>query len=387
MNPRLCLAASLLLATPIAFAAPEAAKPSAQPSATPGASASASPAKPEVATPASTPAAKALTPGQAVNSLSDGDIQQALDALKSNYVLSEAFQEPALNRATLQGLLERLGGGAAIRSNQADAPAESPFRSEILDEHIGYVRFGSLTKGHLAEFDAALGNFNAKKITSLVLDLRATPPSSDFEQAAEVVKRLVPKGKMLFAIRKPSAKQERMFTSDLDPVFKGTIVSVIGRETAGAPEVIAAVLRADGGALAVGHRTAGQAAEFTELPLRGGKVLRVAVAEVKLPQNVTVFPDGLKPDLPVEVSAREENEALRLGLEKGVAGLVYEIERARLNEAALVAGTDPELDADQEAQRKGRDNGNDDNAPLCDNVLQRAVDLVTTLGIFGSKAP
>lgn len=383
MNPRLCFAASLFLVAPFAFAEPEAAKPAA--SASPAVAAQ--PAKAPAATPTPVSTPKPLPPAQAVNALSDADAQQALELLKSNYVRSDAFHEGALNRATLQGLLERMGGGAFIRSGTAETPEESPFRSEILDEHIGYVRLGSLTKGRLAEFDAALGNFNAKKVASLVLDLRATPASSDFELAAEFIKRLVPKGKMLFAIRRPSAKQERMFTSDLDPVFKGTVVTVIGRDTAGAPEVIAAVLRAEGSALTVGHRTAGQAAEYTEVPLRGGKTLRVAVAEVKLPQNLAIFPDGLKPDLAVEVSTRDEQDALRQGLEKGVAGLVYETERARLNEASLVAGTDPELDADQEAQRKGKANADDDDAPLCDSVLQRAVDLVTTLRIFGGKAP
>lgn len=320
----------------------------------------------------------------AIDALSDGDAQQALELLRSKYVRSAALDEPAMNRATLQGLLERLGGGAAIRSPRAEAEAESAFRSEILDEKIGYVRFGSLTKGHLAEFDAALGNFNGKKIGSLILDLRATPPSSDFELAAEIVKRLTPKGKMLFAVHQPSVKQERMYTSDLDPAFQGVMVTLVHRETAGAPEVIAAVLRAVDNALAVGQKTSGQAAEFVELPLRGGKILRVAVAEVKLPKDFAIFPDGLKPDLSVEVSAKDEEEVLKTELEKGVGGLVYETERVRMNEAALVAGTNPEIDAEEAAQRDG---GAEDKAPLYDTALQRAVDLVTTIRIFGGKAP
>jgi len=90
--------------------------------------------------------------------------------------------------------------------------------------------------------------------------------------------------------------------------------------------------------------------------------------------------------LAVEVSARDEAEVLKLGLEKGVGGLVFETERERLNEAALVAGTNPEIDAEEAAQRDG--SGNEDaKAPLYDTVLQRAVDLVTTIRIFGGKAP
>ena len=356
--------------------------------------ASAAPSAPEKgkpAAPASVPASTSspsptptlpLPLRRAVDTLSDGEAQQALELLRANYVRTGALDEPALNRAMLQGLLERLGGGAAIRPAAAEPAAESPFRSEILDERIGYVRLGSLTKGHVAELDAALGNFAAKKIGALILDLRATPPGNDFEMAAEVIKRFTPKGKMLFTVHRPSARQERMFTSDRDPAFTGVAVTLVHRESAGAPEVIAAVLRAVGNALAVGQKTAGQAAEFAELPLRGGKVLRVAVAEVKLPQEFSIFPDGLKPDLPVEVPARDEEAVLKAGLEKGVSGLVFETERPRLNEAALVAGTNPELDADQEAQQDG---GTEPKAPLYDSALQRAVDLVTTIRIFGGK--
>jgi len=382
MNTALHVAAPLFLTASLAWAQPDAPKPGSTPQPSPVAQAT--PAATATPTPAKAVKPPVVPLRGAIDALSDSDAKQALELLRSKYVRSSALDEAALNRATLQGLLERLGGGAAIRSPGAEAEAESPFRSEILDEKIGYVRLGSLTKGHLAEFDAALGNFNAKKIGSLILDLRATPPNSAFELAAEVVKRLTPKGKMLFAVYQPSAKQERMYTSDLDPAFQGVTVTLVHRETGGAPEVIAAVLRAVDHALAVGQKTAGQTAEFVELPLHGGKLLRIAVAEVKFPQNFAVFPDGLKPDLSVEVSAKDEEEVLKTGLENGVGGLVYETERAKMNEASLVAGTNPEIDAEEAAQRDGDE---DEKAPLYDTALQRAVDLVTTIRIFGGKAP
>jgi len=357
----------LFLAAPLALAAPPAATPS--PSASP--------------TSARESKTEQLPIRTAVDSLSDTDAQQALELLRSKYVRSGSLDEPALTRATLQGLLERLGSGATLWSAGAEPVSDSPFRSEILDEQIGYVRLGSLTPGHLAEFDAALGNFKAKKVGALILDLRATPPCSDFELAAEWVKRLTPKGKLLFTIHRPSLKQEQMFTSDRDPLFQGVTVTLVHRETAGAPEVIAAVLRAVDNSLAVGHRTSGQAAEFVNLPLRGGRTLRVAIAEVKLPQNWVIFPDGFKPDLAVEVSAKDEQAVLLKGLEKGVGGLVYESEKVHLNEASLVAGTNPEIDA-EEAQQSS-DDASDKDAPLYDTALQRAVDLVTTIRIIGGK--
>src|SRR5690606_4839347 len=138
-----------------------------------------------------------------------------------------------------------------------------------------------------------------------------------------------------------------------DPIYHGVIVTVVNQNTAGAGEVVAGVLRVVCNALVVGQTTAGQAAEYHRVPLRGGKLLRVAVGEVNLPGELSIFPQGLQPDIPVNVSLQQEARALRLGLEKGVSGLIFETERARRNEAALVAGTDPELDEELEAQKQG----------------------------------
>ncbi len=54
-----------------------------------------------------------------------------------------------------------------------------------------------------------------------------------------------------------------------------------------------------------------------------------------------------------------------------------------MNEAALVAGLNPELDAAQLAQRTP---GERPKPPLRDATLQRAVDLVTTVSIYEKGA-
>ena len=318
---------------------------------------------------------------QTVDALAGADIRQALDLLRKNYVASSTLTEEALDRATLQGLLERLGAGAIVRGPAPSAIAPSPFRAEVLNNWIGYTRLGSLNQENLAAFDAALAGFAGKGLVALIVDLRATPATGDFEQAAEFIKRLTPKGRLLFSVHRPNTNQDRLFTSNQDPAFQGIVVTLVNHETAGPAEAIAGVLRVLNNGLVVGQKTAGQAAEFSEFPLSGGKVLRVAVAEVKLPENLTIFPDGLKPDLPVNLAPGEDAEALRVGLEKGVSGLVFETERVRLNEAALVAGVNPELD-EIETSRK---NGTKPGKIVTDPVLQRAVDLVTTVQIFGAK--
>jgi hypothetical protein len=329
------------------------------------------------------PSATPLSLRSVIDSMSGAEVQEAMSALRGSYLDPSALGEGEMAKATLQGLLDRLDHGVTL--TQPVGPEESqasPFRAEVLDDQVGYLRLGALAKGNIEQMDAGLRNFRDKGLKAVVLDLRATGESSDFELAAEVARRFCPKGKMLFALKKPSARQERMFTSNQDPAFSGLVVVTVDNETAGAGEVIPAVLRQSANAMVVGGRTAGRAAEYENVRLRNGKVLRVAVGEVTVPGAAVIFPGGVTPDLVVEVPAAVKHEVMKQGLELGVSQMVFETERPRMNEASLVAGTNPELDSLQNSQRTKP------GKPVQrDAVLQRAMDLVTTIDIYETKTP
>ena len=153
-------------------------------------------------------------------------------------------------------------------------------------------------------------------------------------------------------------------------------------DTAGPAEVLAGVIRHYEKTLIIGQPTAGRAVEYSDLSLPSGKVLRTAVAEAVLPEDRPLFPEGVKPDLPVEMLLAEKRQIFQASVEKGMGPFVYETERPHLNEAALLAGTNPELDAAEAAQqRRGR---GPDRVPR-DAVLQRAIDLVTSLAIYQKR--
>ena len=292
---------------------------------------------------------------ESVDALSDADLKDFFRLLRENYIKPDALSEAELSRATIQGMIERLAPGASLRPALAEGASEvSPFKSEIIDANAGYLRVGSLNAENLAALDAALADIAAKKIGAVILDLRATPAGSEFAQAAEVCKRFCPKGKVLFTVKKPTVREEQILTSKEDPKFTRLLVALVDSDTAGAAEIIAAVLRTHAKAMIIGQRTRGEAVEFSDIALPSGKLLRVAVAEAALPDATPVFPGGVKPDLAVEVSQETTAGVLKQGLESGVAPLVQETERDKMNEAALVAKRNPELDAMQAAQaRKG----------------------------------
>ncbi|HEY5769956.1 MAG TPA: S41 family peptidase [Terrimicrobium sp.] len=353
-------------------------QPSPSPSPTPEPSESPSP------TPSPSPSPPSRTMRELIDGLKDEDVEKALQTFKELFFDGSKVDDKEMKRATLEGLVKRLSPGAAIvsASTKASPRPQTPFLAEILDSHIAYFRLGALTKDTLAQFDAALASFAQKEIDAVILDLRGVWDAGDYETAAEFARRFCAKGKLLFSIQKPSAKQERIFTSNQDPAFQGVIVILTDSETSGAAEALAGTLRLNAGAMIIGSETTGQAVEFAEAPIGGNAVLRVAVAQVILPNSGMIFPDGVKPDVSIALTREERDQLFRESKEKGVSQYVFDPERRRMNEASLVANLNPEIETVQAAQR---DRG---KAPqLRDTVLQRAVDLVTAINFYKEKKP
>jgi hypothetical protein len=76
----------------------------------------------------------------------------------------------------------------------------------------------------------------------------------------------------------------------------------------------------------------------------------------------------------------DKRQILQGSNEKGMSPFIYESERPHLNEAALIAGTNPELESAD--QRRGRAQAS--SVPR-DAMLQRALDLVTSLEIYQKR--
>lgn len=321
----------------------------------------------------------------AVEELSPADLQSLIAILREHYLAPEKIDELAVSRATAQGLLERFSPGVQLPFGPAtEAAGDSPFRSEVIEDRVGYIRFGALSEERLAELDGALKNFAERSLKAAILDLRATPSGSQFAVAGKICERFCPKGRVLFTVRRPSTKEENILTSKQEPSFSGVLVTLVDGDTAGAAEVIAAVLRTQAKALVIGRQTRGEAVEYENVPLPSGKTLRVAVAEVALPENVLVFPGGITPDIVLEIPPDQTEKVLKAELEGGVGPLIAEAERARMNEAALIAGNNPELEA---ARIAASNRAKKPEPPLRDVALQRALDAITTIALFEQKPP
>jgi len=315
-----------------------------------------------------------------IDSLDTVDLRQAIPLIKESYFDPAALSENELNRALLAGLLTRLGRSVMLLPARDSTPAPPPaaFYREIIADHIGYLRLGDLSREQLGEMESTLRGFAGKKIDAVILDLRGCAETNDFAMAAEFASRFVEKGHHLFALRGSGGKEIRAFRAEQDPIYRGLLILLVDEETVGATETLAASLHSFDRAILIGQQTAGRPLNYVDRPLPSGHILRIAVAQAVLPNQPSQSSKSVVPDLPVTQSIPDKHQIFQQALTKSMSAFVFESDRPHLNEAALLNGTNPEIDAAQAGKRPRAG----ESPALHDADLQRAVDVVTSIGVY-----
>lgn len=332
-----------------------------------------------VLTPAGVQAAD--EPPELVGTLDQPALQEAFRILKGNYIRNEALDYQALNRAALAGLLEHLGKGAKLVSSQpsevlVDTPVE--FHSDLLLPAMGYVRFADYSLDEVESLSDALQGFKDAGATSLMLDLRVPQSSPNLEAAARLLDPFVPADSILFKFQQPGETRPTLFISRVPELrWKGSVLLLVDEETCSAGEIIAATIQRHREALVIGQTTPGETVQYQEVPLNDAVRLRFAVAEILLADETSLFQQGVKPKFETRPDMEAKHKVFAASAHAPLSRYVFEQARPRLNEAALVHETDPELDYHL-ARARGEITRYDRN-PLLDPTLQRAVDLVHSM--------
>jgi hypothetical protein len=326
--------------------------------------------------------------GSLVDTLDQAALQEAFRLLTNDYIQEEDLDPLEVNRAALQGLLERLEFGAMLLTQKTRAERDSPFTFHHARAHesIAYVRFGRYTEEEIGKFDAALKEYQTDKaITHLVLDLRSPQAQAEFSIASRILSRFRPPNELLFKIRRPGNDRPTLFVStpEAESCRLETIL-LVDRETGNVGEIIAAVLKRQSDCLIIGEKTPGLAVEYRDVPLGEDRILRYAIAEVVLEDDSSIFRTGIKPDLLTPTPLKTKADLFRaVDGGKPLADFLVQKERPRMNEAALVAGTDPEIDYYLLLSQNKPTPW--DRPPLQDRALQQAVDLLDTTRFLESK--
>jgi hypothetical protein len=302
-----------------------------------------------------------------------------------------------LNRAAVQGLLTSLRGKVSLvgeGTSNARAGAALISRSTVLENDVAYLRVGQVEDGLARELRSACGNLGAtNQLKGVVLDLRFTP-GEDYAAAAAAADLFVARAHPLLDWGKGVVKSKNK-----EDAIRFPVAVLVNRQTSGAAEALAAVLRETGAGLILGGRTAGGATVGQEFALKSGQRLRIATSPVKLGDGSALPAEGLKPDIEVAVNAADErayrDDAYALLGKTNATGVPAAspgegtnrpTRRPRISEADLVRerreGTN--LNTDDFTAVRDRE----PEPPLIrDPALARAVDLLKGLAVVRRARP
>jgi len=316
------------------------------------------------------------------------DFQEIYDLLKSNLT---GISDAELNRAAVDGLLTNLRGKVSLladdKASQQKATGSSVTKAVVLEEDVAYLRVGRVAEGLAQEISAAnQGLSGTNKLKGLVLDLRFTE-GDDFAAAAAGADLFVAKERPLLDWGNGMVKSK-----EKDNPINLPVAVLVNRDTSGAAEALAAVLRETGSGLILGAKTAGGAMTAKDFTLRHGQLLRIAVVPVKLGDGTAMSAQGVKPDIEVVVPPEQERAYLQdayaiLGSTNPGLATVASLEatnrparRQRISEADLVRERREGTNLNLENFTAARDR--EPEKPLIrDPVLARAVDLLKGLAV------
>ncbi len=310
-----------------------------------------------------------------LDQLPQGALQSAFQILRRDYIRRDDLTYEALNRAALQGLLERLKFGAElVVADKEETAAKPQVYAEFLAPDIAYLRPETFAAGEAVVFEKALAKIVDQKARHLILDLRATKAAGSFEEAARMIECFVPSGEVLFKMKQIGRDDAELFISKREPMWHGNVVVLIDGDSNNAAEALAASLLQRGRALLIGEPTRGAAVRISEVKLDDDCALRYASAEMLLLDGSTFFQKGLMPAVVVRSVMAEKWRAVASSRDASLAAFVTDRVRPRFNEAALVRGANPELD-DYVRRSKGQPLPGDEGQ-VRDQVIQRALDLL-----------
>ncbi len=202
---------------------------------------------------------------------------------------------------------------------RAPVPLESIKEARLIDKTIGYVRISDFKDNTAKDLEKNVKELLDKGMTSLILDLRWNPGGL-LSAPKDVCDLFLPKNTLVTYTqgrkggRLNATENMKLFT-DKAPLLPETfpIIVLANDNTASAGEITTGALQFWARAIFVGEKTYGKGSVQTVIPLAhpAESALRLTTALYYTPAEVTIDGAGIKPDVEVDMSRKDEIALLR----------------------------------------------------------------------------
>ena len=355
------------------------------------------------------------TDADPLGSLDAGQLQDLLQWLSRHAPDPAALSQEALNRAALRSLLSDRRAGAAILKNQDRATVEAAFPPlhAPLGPAAAYARPGVPNMENVRSLSTFLTGL-PEEVATLILDLRTALPraahtgqpeadalifdggeksmparqavsstaltSTSLAGSIALASLFLPERTPLYLLNAPPAAPA-LQVSATPPVWTRRVWLLVDNQTPPPAELAAHLLARHLHSLSFGSPTSGNLTETTIWPLGSRYHVRLPAATVAWPDGTRLTGTPLIPQVLILPRPASREALLTLTDPSRLSGLLDEKDRPRLNEAALLAGTPPELLTPPAASP--------DHSSISrpDPVLQQAIDLLQTAAFLKLDAP
>lgn len=317
-----------------------------------------------------------LAQDSAVDSLSQAQMQNIFQQLAGKSLTSPLLTEEELNRAALQGLMQRMGNGISLISKTPQEITPLKFHSEALSSTTAYLRPSTFTMAEMPQWESSLQSLaKSTTTTHLILDLRVPASPGEPDCAVRILSQFLPDATTAFSTRTASDPMLKPQVTKGPPAWNKPVIILVDAETNNIAEILAAALHHHHQALLVGTNTTGHAFEYSHQEISPTLSLRLSQTEALISTSSPIFRRGLQPDLLTPFDSSVKNaQFLQSQTSGSMKSFAFAEQRPRHNEASLLSKNNPELDY-QLAKSAGIPTPWDIPPPT-DPVIQQALDYV-----------
>ena len=250
-----------------------------------------------------------------------------------------------------------------------------------LEGNIGIIRITAFNEQTDKNLQKAVDKLraDAKGLQGVVLDLRNNPGGL-LDQAVAVSDAFLDKGEIVSTRARKAEDIQRYNAKPGDIIGGLPLVVLINSGSASASEIVAGALQDHKRAILMGTKSFGKGSVQSIIPLAGHGAMRLTTARYYTPSGRSIQAKGIEPDIEVKPARVEETQA---PTRRGEADLRGALDAPKREEAP--SDKTPEGKVPERKPTEAVPPGQTPEAQ--DYQLQRAVDLLRGLALFGAAPP